>query len=190
MRLHHMPERTVDEIRRFVGNGVRKLIERAVPEATAEEEIEAVLDDFRSYYLQHDRDTTRPYEGIIDALNELRAAGMKIAVVSNKFYKATEALCSHFFGELVDVAIGENEAGGIKKKPAPDTVFEAVRRLGADLRECVYIGDSDVDVATARNSGIDCISVLWGFRDKEFLTAHGADKFAVNPGDLPALFLG
>ena len=102
-----------------------------------------------------------------------------MAVVSNKFYAATQELCRHFFGDLVQVAIGERE--GISKKPAPDTVLEAMRQLGVKPEECVYVGDSDVDIDTARNSGLPCISVLWGFRDKDFLMAHGATTFIYDP---------
>lgn len=105
-----------------------------------------------------------------------------MAVVSNKFYAATQELCRHFFGSYVDVAIGERE--NIRKKPAPDTVFEALRLLGVDGTDAVYIGDSDVDVATARNSGLSCVSVLWGFRDKEFLKEHGATEFVAEPSEL------
>ena len=115
-------------------------------------------------------------------LSKLSGQGKRIAVVSNKFYAATQDLCRHFFGNLVEVAIGERE--NIRKKPAPDTVEEALRQLNVTKDNAVYIGDSDVDIATARNCGMECISVLWGFRDKDFLLAHGATTFISSPLEL------
>lgn len=171
-----MPERTLDEVRRFVGNGVRMLMVRAVPDGEANPDFEHALAVFRSHYLEHNLDTTKPYPGIVEMLERLRDGGADIAVVSNKFYAATQELVAHFFGDYVKVAIGERE--NIRKKPAPDTVLEAMRQLGVDKDGAVYIGDSDVDIETARNVGIPCISVLWGFRDKEFLEAHGATRYA------------
>ncbi len=179
--LHHngMAERTMEEVRMFVGNGVKKLMERAVPDGLVNPLFEKVYADFRQHYMEHNLDTTQPYPGVMELLKELKARGKKIAVVSNKFYAATQALCRHFFGDLVDVAIGERE--DIRKKPAPDTVNEALRQLDADRDRAVYIGDSDVDIMTARNSGIPCISVLWGFRDVNFLVEHGACIFVSSP---------
>ena len=185
LRSHNMPERSMDEVRRFVGNGIRKLIERAVPEGTPAEQVEAVLATFQAYYLQHSLDSTRPYNGIQQMLATLHTRGCRLAVVSNKFMTATADLVSHFFGDYIDVAIGENEAAGILRKPAPDTVLEALHRLGVGREGTVYVGDSDVDLATARNSGIPCISVLWGFRDRDFLLAHGATTFASTPAQVP-----
>ena len=115
-------------------------------------------------------------------LEELQRRGKKVAVVSNKFYAATQELCHHFFGDLVTVAIGERE--DIRKKPAPDTVIEALRQLNATAEESVYIGDSDVDIDTARNAGMPCISVLWGFRDKDFLIEHGATTLVATPQEI------
>lgn len=178
----NMPERSLDEVRRFVGNGVRKLIERAVPEGTSEETTEQTLAIFRAHYLEHGLDSTKPYEGIDEMLSELKRRGKNIAVVSNKFYDATRQLCRHFFPETVGVAIGERE--GIDKKPAPDTVIAALRELGVSSEGAVYVGDSEVDVQTARNCGMPCISVLWGFRDKAFLLENGACQFADSPEDI------
>ena len=129
-------------------------------------------------------DTTRPYDGIPELLSELRRRGKRIAVVSNKFYTATQELCRHFFPDTVEVAIGEHEAEGIRRKPAPDTVREALRQLGVGTDGAVYVGDSDVDVQTALNSGLPCISVLWGFRDRAFLERSGATVFAAAPHDI------
>lgn len=177
-----MPEHTTDDVRRFVGNGVRLLMERAVPGGEGNPRFDEAFGIFRQHYMEHSLDTTRPYDGITGLLAELRRRGKRVAVVSNKFYAATGELCRHFFGDYVEVAIGERE--GIRRKPAPDTVMEALRQLGADRRGAVYIGDSDVDVATARNSGLPCISVLWGFRDKEFLIKNGAQTFVSAPSEI------
>jgi len=184
LKEHEMPVRSREEVRQFVGNGVRRLIERAVPAGTSAQQIEEVLSSFRQHYLLHGLDKTQPYEGIPEMLCELKARGCRLAVVSNKFYKATQDLIAHFFGDTIQVAIGEHEAEGIRKKPAPDTVFEALRQLNAEKEGAVYIGDSDVDLETAKNCGIPCISVLWGFRSREFLLQHGATTFVESPKEL------
>ena len=183
LRTHHMPERSIDEVRRFVGNGVKKLMERAIPDGLNNPLFEETFATFRQHYMQHNLDTTQPYPGIMQLLEQLKAEGKNIAVVSNKFYAATRELCRHFFGDLVPVAIGERE--DIRKKPAPDTVIEALRELGVDKEGAVYIGDSDVDIMTAKNSGMPCVSVLWGFRDKEFLLEHGATTLISQAEDMP-----
>ena len=182
LRTNGMPERTVDEVRRFVGNGVKKLMERAIPGGLDNDKFDKTYADFRQHYMQHNLDTTKPYDGVMEMLEELRKRGKKVAVVSNKFYAATQELCRYFFGDLVPVAIGERE--DIRKKPAPDTVLEAMRQLGVTAERAVYIGDSDVDIDTARNSGMPCISVLWGFRDKEFLLEHGAKTLVSTPEEI------
>jgi phosphoglycolate phosphatase len=184
LRTHGMPEHSIDDVRRFVGNGVRKLMERAIPDGEANPDFEATFATFREYYMQHSLDTTKPYPGIEDALTELKARGCRLAVVSNKMMAATVELCSHFFPDTIEVAIGENEAEGIRKKPAPDTVFAALKRLGVSGDNAVYVGDSDVDLATARNSNLPCISVLWGFRDRDFLLDHGATTLITSPKEL------
>ena len=184
LRTHGMPEHSIDDVRRFVGNGVRKLMERAIPDGDANPDFEATFATFREHYMVHSLDTTKPYPGIMDALAELKARGCRLAVVSNKMMAATVELCKYFFPETIEVAIGENEAEGIRKKPAPDTVFAALKQLGVSGDNAVYVGDSDVDLATARNSGLSCISVLWGFRDREFLLDHGATTFITSPKEL------
>ena len=183
LRTHHMPERSLDEVRRFVGNGVKKLMERAIPDGLNNPLFEETFATFRQHYMQHNLDTTQPYPGIMQLLEQLKAEDKNIAVVSNKFYAATRELCRHFFGDLVPVTIGERE--DIRKKPAPDTVIEALRELGVDKEGAVYIGDSDVDIMTAKNSGMPCVSVLWGFRDKEFLLEHGATTLISKPEEMP-----
>lgn len=182
LRINGMAEHSTDDVRRFVGNGVRKLMQRAIPGGEQNPLFDKAYADFREHYMAHRLDHTQPYPGIIALLTRLKARGKNIAVVSNKFYAATQALCQHFFGDLVDVAIGERE--GIKKKPAPDTVEEALRQLGVDRQGAVYIGDSDVDVMTAQNCHMPCISVLWGFRDQAFLIAHGATTFVSSPAEI------
>ncbi len=182
LKQHEMPQRTREEIRLFVGNGVRKLIERAVPENTDSNTTDRVLDTFRKYYIEHALDNTSPYPGVTELLTELKSRKKNVAVVSNKFYDATRELCRHFFGSLVDVAIGERE--NIRRKPAPDTVMEALRQLGVGKEDAVYIGDSDVDVQTARNCSMPCISVLWGFRDRAFLESCGATIFVEKPEEI------
>lgn len=184
LRQCHMPERTLDEVRRFVGNGVRLLMIRAVPGGEDNPRFQEAFDIFRSHYLEHSLDTTAPYPGIIDMLERLKAGGKRLAVVSNKFDTATKELIHHFFGNLIEVTIGENEAAGVRKKPAPDTVNEALHQLGVGKEDAVYVGDSDVDLQTARNSGLPCISVLWGFRDREFLLENGATTFVQSPDNI------
>lgn len=182
LRTHGMPERTVDEVRRFVGNGVKKLMERAIPDGLDNPLFDDTYKVFREHYLIHSLDHTEPYPGIRELLQTLKQNGVKMAVVSNKFYAATQELCQHFFSDTISVAIGERE--DIRKKPAPDTVNEALRQLGASRETAVYIGDSDVDIDTARNSSMPCISVLWGFRDKEFLLEHGATTLVREPAEI------
>ena len=183
LRQHDMPEHSLEDIRQFVGNGVRKLMERAVPDGAHNPLFDAAFATFRQHYMQHSLDTTKPYAGIPETLQELRRRGCRLAVVSNKMMAATQELVRHFFPEI-EVAIGEHEAEGIRKKPAPDTVVEALRQLGTDTKNAVYVGDSDVDIETAYHSGLPCISVLWGFRDRDFLLSHGATTLISRPDEL------
>ncbi len=187
LRTHHMPEHSVEDIRRFVGNGVRRLMERAIPDGSHNPLFEETFATFRQHYLEHSLDTTHPYEGIPELLSELHERGDRLAVVSNKMMAATQALCRHFFPDTIEVAIGEHEAEGIRKKPAPDTVFAALRQLGVGPVNAVYVGDSDVDIMTAHNASLPCISVLWGFRDREFLKEHGAQTFVSHPLEILSL---
>ena len=182
LRWARMPERTIEEIRMFVGNGVKLLMERAIPNGINNPKFEETYAKFREHYLEHNLDTTSPYDGVPELLCELKRRGKKLAIVSNKFYAATQDLAKHFFPDTIDVAIGERET--IRKKPAPDTVLEALRQLGASKEGAVYIGDSDVDIMTAKNCGLPCISVLWGFRDKDFLIQHGGTEFVNKPSEI------
>ena len=179
---HGFPERTLEEVRRFVGNGIHKLIERAVPEGTSDADIEAVFTTFEIYYKDHCMDTTRPYDGINDLLTKLRAKGYMTAVVSNKVDFAVQDLVKDFFIGQFDIAIGERE--GVRKKPAPDSVYEVLKEFHLGKDEVIYIGDSDTDLDTARNAGVACIGACWGFRGRAFLEAHGAKLLAENVSDI------
>lgn len=181
------PARSREEVRQFVGNGVALLIHRSVPGGTPAVEEERCLEAFRAHYLTNMRHKTAPYPGIPDLLDRLNAAGCAVAVVSNKFDRAVKELCAGYFGGRVPVAIGESSS--VRKKPAPDTVFAALRELDLPASRAVYIGDSDVDIDTARNAGMDCISVSWGFRDIPFLKAHGAARIADSPTQLFELLI-
>ena len=176
------PPRTTDEVRRFVGNGVRLLMIRATPDGEQNEKFKEILAYFRRHYAEHCFDQTRPYDGILPMLDRLQKAGIGLAVVSNKFDAAVRELCRRYFPDQIAIAIGERE--GIRKKPAPDSVLQAMRELHADPLESLYVGDSDVDIETARNAGIPCVSVTWGFRDRDFLLAHGASALIDDPSEL------
>ena len=183
-----LPPRTLDEVRRFVGNGIHKLIERAVPEGSSSETVEQVFEEFKTWYAVHCNDKTRAYDGIKEMLLALRKAGVRTAVVSNKADFGVQTLCKTYFSGLLDVAVGQRE--GIRLKPAPDSVNEVLRLLDIRREDAVYIGDSDVDIDTARNAGMDCISVTWGFRSRKFLLEHGAEILADKPAELEQILCG
>ena len=180
LRSFSLPTRTLDEVRQFVGNGAAKLVARAAGEKQAERHA-AILQAFRDYYAVHCADKTKPYDGVLTLLSALKSRGVKTAVLSNKPDAAVKALAARYFPNLLLEAAGENEAAGIKRKPAPDALFAVMKRLGVNERETLYVGDSDVDVQTAKNAGVDCVAVTWGFRDEAFLAAHGATKFVRSP---------
>ena len=180
------PGRTIEEVRAFVGNGIKKLMERAVPEGTLESGVDKALDYFKEYYAKHNQDKTKPYDGVIELMSKLKARGIKMAIVSNKIHSGVIALRDEFFKDI-DVAIGDMPE--LNRKPAPDSCFLALRQLGSSVEEAVYVGDSDVDLETAKNAGLACISVLWGFRDKDFLVEKGATVFADTPEDVERLVL-
>lgn len=171
---HNFPLRTRDEVRNFVGNGVRKLVERAVPNDYKEDDefIDKFYNDFSLYYNSHSDIKTSPYPGTLDMLDKLLENGFDIAIVSNKIDSAVKDLSMKFFGERIKAAIGEKPS--IRHKPEPDMVFMAMEEMDADKGNSIYIGDSEVDIQTAKNSGIPCISVLWGFKDRKFLEMSGA----------------
>lgn len=174
------PTHSLEEIRKFVGNGVKKLIERAVPSNCPKEITEKCLEIFKKHYSQNMYNHTKPYNSIIEILEELHNKGLKIGVVSNKFDFAVKELCKKYFPNLIDVAIGQFE--DVPKKPAPDGVFKAMKELRAEKNSTVYVGDSEVDVQTSKNVELPCIGVLWGFRDEKDLI--GADYIISNPCDI------
>lgn len=173
-----LPMRTREEVRRFVGNGAERLIRLALPGEETDPPAEEVLRVFRSHYNAHCLDRTRPYDGILEALRQLH---MPAAIVSNKPDSAVKPLCARFFPGVP--AFGET--ADCPRKPAPDMLFRGLEALGAD--RCVYVGDSEVDILTARNAGMPCLSVLWGFRDKETLEAAGGTVFCRTPEELPGI---
>ncbi len=181
------PKRTYEEVRSFVGNGIRKLIERAVPVGTQKEKIDQTFSLFMEYYALHCADKTKPYEGITTLLQHLKEKGLLTAVVSNKAHQAVVDLCEEYFDGLFDVAVGEQE--GMAKKPAPDSVEYVLKQLGINKEDAVYIGDSEVDIATAKNSDLRAITVDWGFRDAEFLKQQGAEVIVSSTNELEKLLL-
>ena len=182
MRANAYPERTLDEVRRFVGNGIRRLMEQAVPEGVCGDTFERVFEEFRTYYTDHCQIKTRAYDGIMKLLAVLKAKGYAMAIVSNKNHAAVCELNDIYFKEDISVAIGQKD--GIRKKPAPDTVFQALKELGVSGERAVYVGDSEVDFMTAENSGMDCVLVSWGFRTKEELAECTPKAMIDRPEDL------
>lgn len=178
------PTRTIDEVRQFLGNGVRTLIEMALPEKTTEDTIERTISCFLQHYTSHCKDHSRPYDGILELLSSLKKMGVKMAIVSNKPEVEVKKLNAEHFAEFIDVALGENEKSGIPRKPSPAMVYEAINQLGAEPGKSLYVGDSDVDILTARNAGIDCLSVTWGFKTAEFLSQFGATKMIDIPSQM------
>ena len=176
------PQRSLEEVRQFVGNGVEMLIHRAVPSGTGEKQTQECLTWFKQDYMVHMRDQTAPYPGVQNLLKSLRNSGCKVGVVSNKFDGAVKELCREHFGDLLPVAIGERP--GRQKKPARDLVDLCVSELNVHPDRCVYVGDSDVDILTALNAGLPCLSVSWGFRSRKFLMEHGATVIVDTPEEL------
>lgn len=179
------------DTRRYLGNGVRNLVNRSVEQAcpTADEALkERVFEIFRAYYVAHSMDKTAPYEGIPEMLKECKKRGFFTAIVSNKLDPAVKDLHKAFFADSIDVAIGETPT--VKRKPAPDMVDEAIRQLSLlhgrsiEKSECIYVGDSEVDLRTAKNSDLPCIAVSWGFRDKDYLVEQGAKNIIDRPNEL------
>lgn len=182
------PERSLEEVRRFVGNGAEMLIRRAVPEGTGEEEILRALGMFRSYYAAHCKEKTRVYDGMLALLDALRARGIKTAVVSNKPDEAVKKLSEEYFGGRMDYAVGAKD--GRRCKPYPDMVDAALEALGETREGAVFIGDSEVDVQTGLNAGLPVIAVSWGFRSRETIAEAGATVIADDAAALAKLLLG
>lgn len=179
---YDMPERSLEEIRHFVGNGVQKLIERAVPDGTSKAKYEQIFAAFKEYYNVHCNDKTDLYPGIEELLAELKKRGYKMAIVSNKLQSAVDILRELYFKEYITVAIGGK--GALPKKPAPDMVKEALRQLDITNEAAVYVGDSEVDIETAANMKMDCISVTWGFRTRAEQEEAGGSVFVNDPMEI------
>ena len=171
------PPRTVEEVRCFVGNGAERLIRLALPGKADDPDALQVLSWFKDYYGAHAQIKTRPYEGVLQALEEV-AAAYPVAIVSNKPDGPVKLLCKQYFGDVY--ALGESSL--CPRKPAPDMVHQAMKAISAET--CIYVGDSEVDVLTAKNAGVPCLSVLWGFRDRQTLLDAGATHFCETPADL------
>lgn len=165
-------KRTLEEIRLFVGNGIRNLIVRAAPKDTSDKTINEMFEVFNGHYAVHCNDNTKSYDGITELIKRLKKNGIKTAVVSNKADYAVQTLVKKYFNGLFDYAVGEK--AGVGKKPCPDSVNEVLRVLDIPKEQAVYIGDSEVDIATAKNAKMDCIAVDWGFRDRSVLIQSGA----------------
>lgn len=176
------PKRSLEEVRTFVGNGVGKLMADAVPEKTGEKELALCLAAFKEHYALHWQDKTAPYEGILPLLKELKNRGIKTAVISNKYEAAVLQLCRDYFPGSFDTARGERE--GVPRKPEPDGVYAILEELGVKKQQAVYVGDSEVDMATACNAGLVSVGVTWGFRDRPILEEKGADYIIDRPEDL------
>ena len=185
MRHFGYPEKTLSETKHNTGNASRNLILKSCPEGA---DVEEALSYYVPYYQAHCNEHTKPYDGIIELMAKLRADGIKTAVVSNKMDGAVKELASKWFDGLLDVAVGETE--GYNRKPSPDLVLKAAQEMGADLSQSVYVGDTEVDILTARNSGIPCIEVTWGFRDKEEIINLGADVYCDNCDEVYEAIVG
>lgn len=180
--------RAVEEIRGFVGNGIKKLVERCMPENYSKELFERAYEYFSEYYKEHCYDKTRVYGGVNELIDELRGKGIKTAVVSNKDDYGVKTLCEVFFKGLFDSQKGVRE--NLAKKPAPDLCEDALKELKSEKKNAVYVGDSDVDFLTAKNSGLDFIGVSWGFKGREFLKNLGAENIADTPSEVKAFIFG
>lgn len=185
LRSHQLKERSQSEVRQFLGNGIRHLMTCAVEQAVTGQAFEQVFATFRSHYVAHCFDTTQPYPGIINLLNELKQRNIKMAIVSNKLHPAVQELAQRFFKGYITSAVGESAT--VRRKPNPDAVLAALNQLGSQPHQAVYVGDSEVDLATAHNAGTPCTLVTWGFRDEAFLKTlplQPNTTFAHQPSDL------
>lgn len=177
-----LPVRNIDEVAAFTGNGIRRLIDLSVPNGTPETVTDAVFDDFKTYYAEHCNDSTRPYDGVKEVLSELKKKGCLLAVVSNKIDSAVQNLVNLHFPDVFDSVAGQKD--GIRKKPYPDSVNFVLSDLNVPRSEAVYIGDSEVDIATAKNADLPCVTVCWGFRSERYLLSVGATTLIHSPKEL------
>ena len=182
LRAHDLPERSVPEVKAALGNGIAHLMRQSLPDSISEAEFNTYLDEFKAYYGEHLQDYTAPYPGMLDVLDTLRAKGYKLAIVSNKIQEGITPLNKEYFGHRLPVAIGERP--GLQRKPAPDMVLQALKELDSTQSESIYIGDSEVDVATAKNSGLLCIGVTWGFRAEQLHKDLGVKHIARKSEDI------
>lgn len=176
------PQKNLEEIRKFVGNGVKVLMELSIPQGENNKNFDECLAIFKTHYAQNMYNKTKPYDGIIEMLETLQQQGFRTAVVSNKFDLATKELCKKYFAEKIEIAIGESE--NIRKKPAPDSVFKVMEILNSNKTSTYFVGDSEVDIQTAQNANIKCISVTWGYKNEEFLLKNGAKFLANSPQEI------
>lgn len=176
---------SLEQTKDFVGNGIRKLIEKAIPNGQKNINFEECLKTFKNHYSQNMYTKTRPYDGIMKMLENLKGKGIKTAVVSNKFDSAAKELCEKYFENLIDFVIGQSEK--IPQKPSPEGVFEVIKHFGGNAQNCIYVGDSEVDIKTAKNANIPCISVSWGYRSKDLLKKEGAEIIVDKPEEILAL---
>ena len=182
LRTHDLPERSIPEVKAALGNGVAHLMRQSLPDSISEAQFNTYLDEFKAYYGEHLQDYTAPYPGMLDVLDTLRAKGYKLAIVSNKIQEGITPLNKEYFGDRLPVAIGERP--GLQRKPAPDMVLQALKELGSTPEESIYVGDSEVDVATAENSGLLCIGVTWGFREESLHQELGVTHIARKAEDI------
>lgn len=187
LKKNSYPEKTLDQVRSYVGNGLYKLLERSVPDGCDQKELDLLYKDFLNYYGEHCNDQTSKYEGIEEMLIQLRNKGCLLAISSNKRNEQVQKLWKEHLFDLIDLAIGEDPQRGIRKKPEADEVQFILKQLNIYPEEAVYIGDSEVDIQTAKNSGLDSISVSWGFKTREFLEKNGASAIADTPEELVRL---
>ena len=184
LKKFNFPERSIEEVRGFVGNGLEKLMERAIPLGKENPQFSECFAQLKSEYAKNWQNKTKAYDGVLDALNELNSRGIKTGIVSNKPDEQVKELASLYFSAYINPQTAVGERPGIKRKPAPDSLNEVIKILGVNKSAVVYAGDSDVDIETARAAGIRCISVSWGFRSKEFLQEHNATLIVSNTKEL------
>lgn len=186
---HAYPLHSQEAVRGFVGNGLRMLITRALPPKVNEADFQRVYEEFRSYYTEHCQELTQPYAGVIPLVRELRCRGVKLAIHTNKEQEATERLRERFFSAEIGKKAAVGRRDGLRVKPWPDGVFVALEAVGGGIERAVYVGDSEVDIATAAQAGLECVSVTWGFRDRDFLLSQGAARLADSPQELLSMLI-
>lgn len=182
LKSFNYPTRTYEEIRSFVGHGIKDLVKKSVPKDTDEDKMLECLEVFKAHYKTNLQNKTAPYDGILDLLKKLNKDNIKTAIVSNKYDAGVKNLNKYYFDNLIEVAIGERE--GVNKKPSPDTVLIALKELNSTTENCLYVGDSDTDMLTAKNANVKSVGVSWGFRDLNLLKESGADYLINSPSEL------